>query len=463
MDGSLWRKAYVYGLTIMQIIADYIAIELSFLFGYLLWIATSLRGNFQPPSFYLTPCLFSGLLFLLIFYFLDLYRRRVSLLNIEEPKNFIKGIIIGFLLMLSISFFYRGTQLSRLMILYSVIFMIFFIWVERSLMFDLHAWFHRRGISSHPVLIYGAGKVGQNLLKKLIQYPKLGYIPIGFLDDHIAPGTTINGHRVLGRFEDLPKLKKQHHFHHLFIAMPSVSSEFITNIIHQCHKYGISFKVVPNLYEIALERSRTDIIDGIPLVDVKNFRPKVLTNLAKRVIDLIVSAVLLIILSPLLAIISLLIKRDSPGPIIFKHNRIGKDGKPFRLYKFRTMYHDTNPYAPCPKQSSDPRITRFGRWLRRTSLDELPQLINVLKGDMSLVGPRPEMPFIVEKYYDDLHRERFKVKPGITGLWQISGDRRHEIHENIEYDLYYIENQSLLLDLVIFLKTIGVVLRGLGT
>ena len=150
---------------------------------------------------------------------------------------------------------------------------------------------------------------------------------------------------------------------------------------------------------------------------------------------------------------------DSPGPVFFTHERVGKAGKPFRLYKFRTMQVETNQYEVSPLSPDDPRITRIGRFLRKTSLDELPQIINVLKGEMSLVGPRPEMPFIVATY-DDIHKARLAVLPGITGLWQLSADRRKPIHENMDYDLYYIKNMSFFLDITILINTLFFAIRG---
>jgi len=184
-------------------------------------------------------------------------------------------------------------------------------------------------------------------------------------------------------------------------------------------------------------------------------------SLLKRSMDVAGSCVLLVALAPFLALVALLVKLDSRGPAIFRQKRIGKDGAPFELWKFRSMRADAPPYERSPASTSDPRLTRLGRGLRRLSIDELPQLVNVLKGEMSLVGPRPEMPFIVEKY-GALERQRLRVKPGITGLWQISPARAMPIHENVEYDLFYIEHSSFFLDCSILLRTITAVVRGIG-
>jgi len=185
------------------------------------------------------------------------------------------------------------------------------------------------------------------------------------------------------------------------------------------------------------------------------------SSFLKRGIDLAGSSVMLFIFSPLFLFVAALIKLDSEGPVLFRQKRIGKDGKPFDIWKFRSMRVDAHPYARSPAGDHDPRLTRIGRLLRRFSIDELPQLVNVLKGEMSLVGPRPEMPYIVENY-GPLEQQRLCARPGITGLWQISPARAMPIHENLNYDFTYIENQSITLDCIILLRTITAVIRGIG-
>jgi lipopolysaccharide/colanic/teichoic acid biosynthesis glycosyltransferase len=183
-------------------------------------------------------------------------------------------------------------------------------------------------------------------------------------------------------------------------------------------------------------------------------------ELFKRLCDVAASLALLVLGAPLFALVAVLIKMDSPGPVWFRQERVGQNGQVFQMFKFRTMRLEASPYEYSPRASGDPRITRVGRFLRRTSLDELPQLVNVLQGKMSLVGPRPEMPFIVEQY-SERHRQRLQVKPGLTGLWQLSGDRAFLIHENVEYDLYYIQHRSFFMDLAILLHTSVFAMRGI--
>jgi lipopolysaccharide/colanic/teichoic acid biosynthesis glycosyltransferase len=196
---------------------------------------------------------------------------------------------------------------------------------------------------------------------------------------------------------------------------------------------------------------------GIPVFTRRQAHASRTYEIAKRLIDVFGAAALMVLCTPIVLISALSVRVSSPGPVFFAHTRIGIRGKPFKIYKLRTMCQNSPPYAKHPDSSDDDRITRIGAWLRRFSIDELPQLYNVLKGDMSLVGPRPEMPFVVQKY-DEIQRQRLTVKPGLTGLWQISADRAFSIHENLQYDLFYIERRSASLDMAILFITPFVVL-----
>jgi lipopolysaccharide/colanic/teichoic acid biosynthesis glycosyltransferase len=201
-------------------------------------------------------------------------------------------------------------------------------------------------------------------------------------------------------------------------------------------------------------------VDGVLLASLGKPPRRVVLDLTKRLFDLVGSALLMVLSIPIFGIIAIITKFDSPGPVLFRQKRAGLGGNLFEMYKFRTMQMEASPYEFSPKNPNDSRITRLGKFLRRTSLDELPQLFNVLRGDMSLVGPRPEMPFIVEQYTQK-DSERLQVKPGLTGLWQLSGDRAFLIHENLEYDLYYIQHRNFFMDLAILLHTSIFAMRGI--
>ena len=217
---------------------------------------------------------------------------------------------------------------------------------------------------------------------------------------------------------------------------------------------------VPQLSFVSEAPTEYVDIDGVLIASLGQPARKRVYEGLKRIFDVCASLGLLVLTAPFCALISVLIRRDSTGPVLFRQSRIGHNGKPFELYKFRSMRVDAPRYGLHPTGTDDPRVTRVGSWLRHTSLDELPQLINVLRGEMSLVGPRPEMPFIVEGY-NARHRQRLSVVPGITGLWQLSADRNLLIHENIQYDLYYIRNRNFFMDLAILLHTAVFAMKGM--
>jgi len=228
----------------------------------------------------------------------------------------------------------------------------------------------------------------------------------------------------------------------------------IQSLATLCRELGVQLHFLPYLSGFVAMRAQLHDVNGIAVISFVAAAPGRVERGVKRMFDLILSGMLLFFLLPLFAVLALLIRRDSPGPVFFKQTRVGKGGRLFPMYKFRTMYVETPSYGFSPRSSDDSRITVLGRLLRKTSLDELPQLWNVIRGEMSLVGPRPEMPFIVEQNDTELYRQRLLVKPGITGVWQISGDRTREIHENISYDIFYIENRSILLDVIILIRTV---------
>jgi len=401
--------------------------------------------------------------------YFGLYKLQKSILNIRELEGIFKGTLLSFLIILALIFFFKTVVYARVVVVITFILIFFFMLLERYGFLKLNQFFMKKRVGPLNVIIYGAGEVGRRLKEKFDQSPKLGYNLIGFIDDKAElagqevskkSNSNINV-KVIGNFNNLSKIVKEHKVDRIFVAMPNVSKEKIVKIVDVCHKNNSDFKIVPSLYDIMIQKIRLTEIDGIPLISVREPKYKKSTIVFKRVLDLACLLALLPFALPLSVIIAIAIKRDSQGSVLFKQNRVGKNGKVFALYKFRTMHVATNPYEVNPQKITDPRITKVGRWLRRSSLDELPQLINVLKWDMNLVGPRPEMEFIVKKY-NSLQRDRLNVRPGITGLWQVSADRELAIHENMDYDIYYIDNQSVLLDVVIMIRTFFSAVKGIG-
>lgn len=425
------------------------------------------------------------------FWACGLYRWRKSILNVEEYQAIFKAVLASFFVSSTLMLFlrpaqpdleqeniiYRGLQPIHEMIrldlsaddysriLLMVVFLAVFLVtvVQRGLAFHFLSWLHAKGFGNTRVAVFGTGPMALRLEQKLRLFPTLGYNFVGFLDDdQQRHGSSLRGHPILGGRQDLAELMQREGIKRVFVADPSMEEDGLVDLCSRLEDIGIEYQVVPRLYHFFSRRINIDNLDSVPLITptVDPVRP--LYRAAKRLIDLAVSASLLLLALPLLLLIALLIKRDSPGPVFFSQVRVGLGGRTFRMLKFRTMYVDQCGDAISPDSKQDPRVTRIGRILRATSLDELPQFLNVLIGEMSLVGPRPEMPFIVESY-SPVDRLRLDAKPGITGLWQVSEARKAPIHENIDYDLYYIENQSIVLDMVIFVLTAAAMFKVRST
>jgi len=321
-----------------------------------------------------------------------------------------------------------------------------------------------RGHGLVRVLVVGTGELGRETVGRIREHPDIGFRIVGLVADGSggASQDRIEGFPVLGEFKDVVPIIRRHGVEEVFLALPDADEDDLFHLIEEIQKKsGVVCKVAANVLYVIANRAKVDEIVGLPVIA---FRGSVFTPaqlLAKRVADLAIGGVLALILSPVALLFALLIRLDSRGPVFFAHRRIGQGGRRFNMMKFRTMYLDTDPYAEAPNDQGDRRITPFGRFLRRTSLDEIPQLIHVLRGQMSLVGPRPEMPFIVDTY-KPWQAARLRVKPGLTGLWQIAGRKNLPLHLNLEYDFYYVKNQSLSLDAEILLRTIPSVLLGKG-
>lgn len=453
-----------------QVVADFLSILSAYLLSY--WIYTGLFQAWSPQTFnefFALSCVL-GLIYLFFIEREDLYRREISLMNVKEFRGICHVALYAAVCILSLTFYVRSLNLSRFMLTSALILSPIFLYVQRSIFYQFHLYFHRKGYSQRKVLIYGAGQIGLHLAKRLLESPSLGLLPIGFLDDDkkkwgqsirwLGASCPKKGLPILGG-EELLETLVERGVEQVLIALPAATYERNQKLVELCLEKKIHYAIVPNTHGKFIQNIEIFEIGGIPLFRTKQHRISTVYLMIKRLLDFIFGGIALIVFSPLALFISVWIKLDSPGPVLFKHKRVGLKGREFSLYKFRSMYIHTPSYAQTPLNGEDPRITRVGRFLRRTSLDELPQLLNVFRGDMSLVGPRPEMPFIVAEY-SPLHRLRLEVKPGITGVWQISAARGEPIHANIEYDLFYLENCSLLLDFAILLKTVFSVARGIG-
>ncbi len=412
------------------------------------------------PYLTATPLVLS--LWIIVTAYYGLYRFRERMSGFDQLVRIFKTTLVSLIGLLALATLFKHLELGRSVIICSPVGLFIYLYISRSYIRYLKRSLLSKGIGLTRVVIVGAGAAGKKVKDQIVFHPESGIEVVGFVDDDPQKrGAAINGVSVLGTIEELPNIIKSNQIEQVFLAIPSLPSHDLINIIMKCESTGVDFRVVSDMFGVLTSSVKIDEVDEVPIVQVPAGGLSPWQAIVKRLLDLFVAGLLSVVFLIPSLIAAAIIRIDSRGPVIFKQKRIGKDGKTFIMYKFRTMHNNVNPYEEAPENPEDPRITRFGRFLRKTSLDEVPQLVNVLRGDMSMVGPRPEMPFIVDRY-EAWQKRRLEVKPGITGLWQIAGRKNLPLYLNLEYDFYYIRNQSLLLDVSILLKTIPVVLFGKG-
>lgn len=320
---------------------------------------------------------------------------------------------------------------------------------------------YARGLDLQNVLIVGAGKMGQTVAQKLFNYKDLGFKVRGFLDDDRDPGEKVDvdgGIEVLGPLNTLDAAIEKHDISDVYVALDLNNYSYILEALKVVNKHAVNVRLIPDLFQLLTLRARVEDLDGFPVISVDEPPMRGPMRLIKRTMDISISALVLILFSPFLILVGLLIKLTSQGPVFYHQERVGLDGKKFTMHKFRTMFSDAeDKTGPVMCRPNDPRITKIGRFLRRFSIDEVPQLWNVLKGEMSLVGPRPEREVFVNQFREKLPKYmlRHKVKSGLTGWAQVHGLRQDcDFDKRLEYDFYYIQNWSLGLDLQILWMTL---------
>jgi exopolysaccharide biosynthesis polyprenyl glycosylphosphotransferase len=325
-------------------------------------------------------------------------------------------------------------------------------------------------VSFRRVIIIGAGPVGRQLEESIASKPYLGLTIIGFLDDD--PGKQESFQDVLGTLDEACEIVSKYNPDDVVIALPRRAYDKVTHLVGELHNLPVKVWVIPDYFHLALHKAVIEEFADIPMLDLRAPALNEYQRMVKRAFDLIVGIPMLILCLPLQGLIALAIRLDTPGPALFIQHRVGENGRLFWMYKFRSMVKDADQRLAevirhddmgniIHKTPNDPRITRVGRFLRRTSFDELPNLFNVIRGDMSLVGPRPELPILVDKY-KPWQRKRFAVPQGMTGWWQVNGRSDKPMHLHTEDDIYYVQHYSLILDIKILLKTVWVALRGKG-
>lgn len=436
---------------------------------------TSGFAQFQLSQFQSLQILITAGL-LLAFYVRGLYRLRIAGTWFKQVSVVIAASTTAFAIFAAYEFILQRTDFNvtqtRLLVALTWGMTIAAVCFARLVLGFILAQLFRRGVGLTNLLVVGSGRLGKVMMQHVAASPDLGYRVVGFVHDLEGPPADFGRFKVLGTMPELDTIIRQSRASEVIIALPSHQHQQILRAVRLCERAGANFKLVPDLYELSLSRIDVDAIEGIPLIGLRRSLTTSWQRAIKRGIDIAGSAAVLLIGAPIWLLIALAIKLDSPGPVLYRQERLGYRGHPFLFLKFRSMYTNAdqmlevlraqqNTRGVIFKDRHDPRRTRVGSFLRRTSLDEIPNFINVLRGEMSLVGPRPPLP---SEYvnYEDWEKARLEVMPGITGLWQVRGRSDIDFDEMVLMDLYYIENWSLRLDLQILLRTIPAVLGRHG-
>ncbi len=390
---------------------------------------------------------------------LGLYRRSQTMTLTEELIQVAGATCLGLLITIAVAFLLKELSVGRSVILLMGIAMGWLLAASRLTVRAMERWTARR-CALRQALIVGTGSLAKRLKEDIELWP-MGYEVVGFVSDG-DPARMVASDEIVGVLNELDQLIRQRTIQDVFVASQHLPLHQELDLLSHHSEWPVSFHVVSEELESVAQRLPLErVMDELPLLHLPPARSQWWYEGTRRVLDLIVAVIGLLIGLPLCGVIALWIKLESPGPAIFTQQRVGKDGRLFSMYKFRTMKAGTPEYAVAPNELHDPRVTSVGRVLRRWSLDELPQLINVLTGDMTLIGPRPEMPFLVTQYAR-WQRWRLLVKPGLTGLWQVVGRKELPLHDNIEYDLYYVRHRGWWLDAAILLRTIPALLFRRG-
>lgn len=397
------------------------------------------------------------LVYLLVFKYTGLYRQRRGFSGVDELSKVLKAVFAASIILSAETFLSQFFGFSRLVIVFSAILITLSVWIERVLLRRVQVSLRRRGIGVTRVLIVGSGETSQLLIQRLRQNPGLGYRVIGVVSEDKKTGE-VEGCKILGVLPNFFQVLKKHNPAEVIFALPATAHAQLIPMLVSLQDGQVKYKIVSDLFGLITQPMENDVLLDMPIFQMKEAPLSSWYNRAiKRAFDFSLSLLAIVVLTviPVLPLVALGVKISSPGPVFFRQKRVGRDGKHFFMLKFRSMAAGTETVAFTAK--NDPRVTSLGSFIRKTSLDELPQIFNVLMGNMSLVGPRPEVPGLVEKFEKDIPRyfERHQVKSGITGWAQVNGFRGNtSLHERVKYDIYYIENWNLGLDIKIIIRTV---------
>jgi len=449
---------------------DIIMILLAFVIAY--W----LRANqdviyISPFGEYIRFIIFTLPAWILIFALEGLYTSKKGRRGADELAGIFMGVSSGIMLLVAWLFLAKTSFFSRLVIVYAWVLAIVLVYLGRLIVRSIQKYLYRYGVGVHRVIFVGNNQITYNLVRTMQNNRGLGHKVIGMVS---ADGVTKNKElslnvKSLGKFEDLEEIVKKHPTDEIILTELNISNKKISELIDFCEDRRLIFKQTPNLFEVKTQNTEIFALSGIPILRYRQTPLEGWGKILKRLLDIVGSFIFLVILSPFFLIISIIIKMTSCGPVFFRQKRMREDGKTFTFLKFRSMYDGADKehkkyikkYGNMFKLKNDPRVTPFGNFLRKTSLDETPQFWNVLIGEMSLVGPRPPMLEEVA-LYNRTQKKRLTIKPGLTGLWQVSGRSDIDFNDWVRLDLFYIENWSLWLDIKILFKTLLVIVNKKG-
>ncbi|MGN7353637.1 undecaprenyl-phosphate glucose phosphotransferase [Paenibacillus amylolyticus] len=450
-------------LTQLYIAADFGVIQLSFLLAWWLKFESDLLTNQNPLPIekYMMWSLVYAVLAIITGLMSSLYIGKRKKRFVDELWKILQSHGIAFFMLLSLMFFFKEVNISRaylaMYMIGNVAFTLFYRYIVKLQLKRLR----KKGFNRQFVLILGAGSLGKRFYDNLRNYPELGYEVTGFLDDyrHWDQSEQKRYKPILGRIDELEEFLSTHLVDEVILALPLDAHDKYSHIINVCEKAGVRTLIIPDFFDYLPARPHFDNFAGMPMINVRDIPLDIAVNrLMKRTFDILFSLTAILLTSPVMLVVAVGVRLTSSGPVIFKQERVGLNRRNFMMYKFRSM--KVIPEGTMDtgwSTKNDPRRTVFGTFIRRTSLDELPQFFNVLLGHMSVVGPRPERPYYVNQFRDEIPKYMIKhhVRPGITGLAQSKGLRGDtSIEDRIEQDIFYIENWSLLFDIKIIWETI---------
>ncbi|AHV99267.1 undecaprenyl-phosphate glucose phosphotransferase [Paenibacillus sabinae] len=450
-------------LTQLYMVADFIIIQAAFLLAWWLKFKSDWMPyeSHMPAESYAYWSLIYGGIAVLLGILLTLYMPKRKKRFADEFLKIFQVHIMGIFILLGLMYFVREIDISRQYLSIYIGFIMLSTMLYRYVMKKMLKSFREKGLNRQFVLILGAGTLGRRIYDNLANYPELGYEIIGFLDDYQV-WDTLESRRykpILGKLDELPKMLETMLVDEVVLALPLDAHHKFSAIIAACERAGVRTLIIPDFFDYLPARPYFDNFAGMPMINVRDIPLDMTANrLAKRMFDIVFSLFAIVVMSPVMLIVALGVRMTSPGPIVFRQERVGLNRRTFTMYKFRSMKMQRDGEEDTGWSTErDPRRTRFGTFIRKTSLDELPQFFNVLMGHMSVVGPRPERPYYVEQFKEEIPKYMVKhhVRPGITGWAQSNGLRGDtSIEDRIKHDIFYIENWSLLFDIRIIFKTI---------